>query len=144
MTGLEAYGLAADALLALAFWFVRGAARFAACGAAIVAACAGGAFAASAGRLDEWALMTAGLLATALGLLILRVMLVRSVSLHLLGRAGGLHDADYAGDIQRRLLDLQSGGMVRRGLDERFALTSAGRATAALLAVLYAVLRLDR
>ena len=69
-------------------------------------------------------------------------MLIRSVSLHLLGRIGGVPNAAFDDEIGRRLGDIRGSRLVRR-TNGRNALTPAGHAIAAGMAVLYAALRID-
>jgi hypothetical protein len=142
MIAVEIYGVGADALLALLFWTLRRVPAFAAGGVAVLVMFAIGGYGQASDHLPEWLLMTAGLAATFVGLLIVRVMLIRSVSLHLLGRVAGLQTAGYAEDIRARVEDLRTARLSRRA-EGRIALTAAGRAAAALMVILYRVLRIE-
>ena len=93
-------------------------------------------------RLGEWIVMTVGLTLYWFGLVIVRIMLTRSVSLHML--------ADYAkGDrkqttsegIATRLNDATHFGLMRAD-ESRYTLTSFGKVIATIVAISYFILRI--
>src|SRR5882672_4310450 len=85
MAMLDWYGLGALVLIALVFYFVRKIPMYIAlCGVICVGFVATTAPGADFSRPSEWIVMTLGLLSSSFGLLIVRVMLIRSISLNLL------------------------------------------------------------
>ena len=131
---MEWYGIGGAALLGLSFCFVRRVRWFLGCAAAIVAGFVA-ATSSRAGRGADWYLMTAGLLTAAAGLAIARVMLIRSVSLHLLGRIDGGAGLPFDDEIGARLRDMRALGLVRV-TDRGNTLTPLGRAVAGAAAPL--------
>lgn len=139
---MEWYGIGGVALLSLAFYVVRRVPWFLLCGAAII----GGFIVVSRARdaelASEWYVMAAGLLASFVGLVIVRLMLIRSVSLQLLGRIDGAHDRAFHDDINRRLHEMRVCRLVRC-TDRGNALTPAGRAVAGVVAAFYRAFGID-
>jgi hypothetical protein len=123
MSTLDWCGLAAMAAIVLAFWWIRRLPAYIAASSAIV-----GVFAVmpymsiDVVRPVDWWVMTVGLLAFAFGLLIVRVMLIRSVSLLLLGRLDQPSSDLFRHDIRGRLDDMRRFGLVRNA-DRGYTLT---------------------
>jgi hypothetical protein len=143
MSVLDAYGLGALAAIALVFYFVRRIPAYVGlCVAAVVA------FAASTFRLvawdepSEWIIMTVGLLFSVFGLLIVRVMLIRSVSLRMLGRIDAGTNESMGEDIGGRLGDMRAFRLIRTN-GELNELTGFGRFVAGVVAVFYSLFRID-
>jgi len=139
---MEWYGIGAAALLGLSFCFARHVRWFLASAAATLAGFVA-ATASRGGRGADWYLMAAGLLATAAGLAIARVMLVRSVSLRLLGRIDGGAGLPFDDEIGARLRDMRAFGLVR-ATDRGNTLTPLGRAVAGAAAPLCRAPRVAR
>jgi hypothetical protein len=117
--------IAATAVMGAAFVLVRNVVAFSIVSGAAVAAVIAGC-AASSAEPATCTLVIAGTLGWWTGLLLLRAMLVRSVSLSMLIAAGGGDAADPAALIERRLDDAAAYGLaIRQG--DRFELTAAGR-----------------
>src|SRR5688572_9791566 len=90
MTAIDGYGALALLAIALVFWFIRTIPAYLMAGAVIVALF--GAITFGSLRWAEapnWLVMTSGLMLSVFGLLLVRVMLIRSVSLNLLGSIHG-------------------------------------------------------
>jgi hypothetical protein len=145
MTSPDWYGLAALTALLLIFYYVRAVPAYVALGAAVAL----GFGAATFGLLDwssasEWIVMTVGLLACAFGLLIVRVMLIRSVSLHLLRGMEGAGPDSFGEDIGARLNDMRAFGLIQTsdGVDGRTALTSFGWMVSGVVSALYFTFRI--
>ena len=140
--GLDVVGAAAFLLISMAFGIVRGQpARFLAVCAAVIA---GGAVLTRDARPagPDWGILFAGLALYSFGLLFLRTMLRRSVSLRLLAAcADERSPAAVREDIGRRLGELSRYGLARR-VGPEYRLTPWGRSLAAVLGVVYNVLRL--
>ena len=140
MHALDWFGIGAVALLALVFYQVRQVRTYVAAAATIVVIFGVATVSVDtlASAADRW-LMISGLFAFALGLLIVRIMLIRSVSLLLLGSLGAGPRDLFQHDIQSRLDDMRHFGLIARQGD-RHELTSRGRLIAALVAISYALL----
>jgi hypothetical protein len=139
-----ASGVAAVALVGAAFYALRRIPSFLMAAGAVVAVFAGVTHPfVPARRLPEWYVMTAGLLAWAGGLAIVRLMLIRSASLQLLARIDGRHPGSFRSDMRVRLDELRAFRLVRcaGGANE---LTRFGAVLAGSIAVLYAGLRIER
>src|SRR5689334_3212479 len=108
MTSLDAYGVCALALVVLVFVCVRHVSVYAVLGLAVI-----GGFvlatsrSASADTASTRLVITLGLAAWVFGLLIVRVMLVRSVSLRLLAGIGGSSRDVFDAAIRARIGDMQ-------------------------------------
>jgi hypothetical protein len=142
MTSPDWYGLAALTALLLIFYYVRAVPAYVALGVVVAL----GFGAATFGRVDwaspsEWIVMTVGLLAFAFGLLIVRVMLIRSVSLHLLRGMEGAAPESFGEDIGARLDDMRSFGLIQT-TGGRTALTSFGWTVSGVVSVLYFTFRI--
>jgi hypothetical protein len=142
VTEMAWYGLGTVALIGLAFYALRRIQTFVAASAAII-----GAFTVitspslPAERRLEWFVITAGLLASAVGLLIVRVMLIRSVSLQLLARIDGAGADSFQDGIRDRLNDLRVFHLVR-GTEGGNTLTPFGQLVAGIVAASYWALRI--
>ena len=141
---LQAYGLGAVALIAVAFYVFRPMAVFAPASAAVVCA-----FAAMSGRVAytdggaDRIVTTAGLAAAAIGLTFVRAMLQRSVSLHLLdaverGRTGSFNE-----EIADRLTDMRRLRLIRSAAGVN-TLTRVGRLFAIVGAAAHCLLEMER
>jgi hypothetical protein len=86
----------------------------------------------------EAALAVAGLVLYGGGLVIVRIMLHRSVSLRMLAALARRREEGSVEDIRSRLGDLERYGLAARSGDA-YELTAFGRAVAGTLAVLYRV-----
>jgi hypothetical protein len=142
MTALDLSGIVALGFLGLAFWRVRRVPAYLALAALVI-----GGFAVATSRsrtapLVTWVVMTAGLVGCAAGLLIVRVMLVRSVSLHLLGRLDGARTDVFDEDIRGRLHDMRTFHLVRTA-DGVNTLTAFGRLVGGVVAASHSVLRIQ-
>jgi hypothetical protein len=94
-------------------------------------------------RPSEWILLIVGLFLCVFGLLIVRVMLIRSVSLHLLSNILAGKEGHMAEDIGGRLGDMRAFGLIRT--DEGVSqLTAFGRLISGIVAVFYLLFRIDR
>jgi hypothetical protein len=83
-----------------------------------------------------------GIAAEIVGLLFVRTMLARSVSLHLLAHIDGLATDSFERDIDERVGDLRGFRLVRT-IDGRNTLTAFGRLIAAVVAFCYSLLKID-
>jgi hypothetical protein len=142
MTMLDWYGLTALAAISLCFYAVRRIPRY-------ILACALVILAFSWATRDfllrapaPWIVMCAGLCLTAFGLLIVRVMLTRSVSLHLLRRLQASLTDEFTRDIGSRLHDMRSFGLVHDMEGGKVTLTGFGQFIAGGITVLYAAFRI--
>jgi hypothetical protein len=144
MMPLAWYAIAALTIVLGIFYFVRRIPAYLALTVVVVAGFA----AVTAGRVDwtqgaEWVVIVVGLLLCIFGLLIVRVMLIRSVSLQLLARIDGGGQESIGEDIGRRLHDMRSFRLIRTAPDGTSALTGWGRLVGAVVAVFYAVFRIE-
>lgn len=142
MTILDWYGLAAAAAIALGFYAVRRIPLYVLTCALIILVF-GWVTRESLGEIPaQWAIMCAGLCLSAFGLLIVRVMLIRSVSLHLLRRLQASLDDEFTRDIGSRLTDMRGFSLISDVSAGRVALTGFGRFIGAVVGVLYAAFRI--
>jgi hypothetical protein len=143
MSAIDAYGALALLALLLVFYFVRRVPLYVASGAAITLGFAAATFPSiEPGALSNWAVMALGLGASTFGLLIVRVMLIRSVSLHMLrGIDGGAADV-FGENIESRIGDMRGTGLVAETPGGGNDLTAFGRFAAGIVAVAYAVFRI--
>jgi hypothetical protein len=139
---MESYGLAAVALIGLGFYLVHRVRAFLLWSAAVVSGFAVVTYPSlPAERVPAWAIMIVGLLAVALGLSIVRVMLIRSVSLRLLAGIDGARPDTFEDEIRQRLDDMRLFHLVRRA-DGRTTLTRFGRLVAGIVTACYRALRI--
>jgi hypothetical protein len=140
MTALDLYGLGALGLTGLVFCFVRRISVYLALGTAVVVGLSV-ATSASSDLFLTRVVMTAGVAACLFGLLIVRVMLIRSVSLQLLDRIDGARLDVFDDDIRRRLNDMRAFYLVRPTAD-RQALTAFGQLVGGFVAACYWLFRI--
>src|SRR5688572_31699348 len=113
MTAIDGYGAGALLVLAMVFWFVRTIPAYLAAGGVVVALFAAVTFSSvSWAEASNWVVMTTGLGLSVFGLLIVRVMLIRSVSLNLLGSIHGQRKESFGEDIGARLGDMRKFGLI--------------------------------
>jgi hypothetical protein len=86
--------------------------------------------------------MCAGLCLAVFGLLIVRVMLTRSVSLHLLRRLQASLNDEFTRDIGSRLDDMRGFGLIRDVEGEKVMLTTFGQFIGSVVAVLYTAFKI--
>lgn len=142
MTILDALGIGGALVMSAGFIFIRRplAAFNAACALA-VAGCVTLAWdRARSGYPQEVLMLAVGLILFWLGLLIVRIMLQRSVSIRLLEsyREAGGHEPDVREGIRSRLQDAERCRLVRHN-SETYRLTWFGYIVASLLRVVYRV-----
>jgi hypothetical protein len=141
MTALDWYGFAALVLVFLIFYAVRRILLYLVACLVVVAAFAFVARAELATATASWLVSTLGLLLFTFGLMIVRVMLIRSVSLHLLRRVQASEKDEFAEDIGGRLHDMRKFGLVR-GTSEAAELSNFGRFVSGVVGVFYALFRI--
>lgn len=142
MSLLSWYGLCALALIGGIFYFVRKIPAYAALCLLAVVGFAG----VTLPLLDlahpsEWLVMTFGLLLCVFGLLIVRVMLVRSVSLRLLRTIDEGQAEHMSEDIGGRLADMRGFRLIETE-GEQCALTPFGRLVGGVVAAFYSLFRI--
>jgi hypothetical protein len=86
--------------------------------------------------------MTTGLVASIAGLMFVRFMLIRSVSLQLLARIGDVADGACRHEISERMNDMRTLRLVRVAND-RNTLTLAGRFVAEVAASVYYIFGIE-
>jgi hypothetical protein len=143
LSALNWYGVGAFAAIAFVFYFVRHVAVYVVLCLAVVAA-----FAVGASRLrdpagpSESLVLTLGLSLCVFGLLTVRIMLIRSVSLRLLERMDSGAQKRFGEDIGARLFDMRAFGLIRT-TGQIQELSSFGRFVGGIVALLYAAFRID-
>jgi len=141
LSPLDGLALLSLALVCGSFYVLRRSpGRFlAACAAAIgVFAFVGWRWLDHGAGADRWVALP-GLVLASFGLLMVRVMLARSVSLRLLSAyAEGQADPGISTDVARRIEDALHYRLIT-GCDDRYRLTSFGRGVAWIVAGLYRV-----
>jgi hypothetical protein len=143
MTTLDWYGIGALSLIVVVFYFVRKIpAYLAAAGAIVVGFVAVTCQSVDWPQASDWLVMTLGLLACIFGLLIVRVMLIRSVSLNLLRSIEGATADRFGEDIGARLGDMRSFHLIETA-EGRNSLTPFGRLVSGVVAAFYAILRIQ-
>lgn len=143
MTTLDLYGIGTVGLLVLLFYGVRSIPAYVALSVMTVggfAAATGGY--AVAGRWPGWFVMLSGLLLCAFGLLIVRTMLIRSVSLHLLRCIDSGHKDTFSEDIATRLVDMRAFSLIRTS-EGGNTLTLFGRLVGGVVSALYSLFRIQ-
>ena len=142
MATLDWYGLGALALIALVFYLVRKIPMYIAlCGvicAGFVAVTVSGV---DFSHASEWIVMTLGLLASSFGLLIVRVMLIRSISLNLLRNLDNAVQSTFTEDLGGRLGDMRKFHLIEPKGEES-TLTAFGRLVGGVIGALYSLLRI--
>lgn len=144
MSAIDGYGAVALVVLAAVFWFIRTIKAYVAVGGLVVVGFAAVTF----GSVDwadasNWLVMTGGLGLCVFGLLIVRVMLIRSVSLNLLGSINGQRKESFGEDIGARLGDMRKFGLITTS-GENSSLTGFGRFVAGVVALFYALFRIEK
>ncbi|HEU5072550.1 MAG TPA: hypothetical protein VFU02_00215 [Polyangiaceae bacterium] len=142
MTAIDGYGALALLVLGLVFWFIRTIPAYLIAGGLIVIAFAALTFnSLTWAEASNWLVMTSGLALSVFGLLIVRVMLIRSVSLNLLGSMHGERKESFGEDIGARLGDMRKFGLIETSGNAN-SLTGFGRFVAGVIALFYAVFRI--
>jgi hypothetical protein len=90
---------------------------------------------------SDWFIASLGLALYGFGLLIVRVMLVRSVSLHLLATLGSESGDFFRSDIRGRLQDMHRFRLAQLSA-QAITLTTFGRFASSVTALLYTVFRI--
>jgi hypothetical protein len=142
MTPLDWYGIGALALIGLVFYFVRKVPTYVALSGAVALGFAVVTF----GSVDwqnpaRWIVLELGLLLFIFGLLIVRTMLIRSVSLHLLRRLETGQEGSMGEDIGGRLADMRRVGLIQAAGTGN-TLTPFGRLIGGVVALFYALVRI--
>jgi hypothetical protein len=141
MTPLDWYGIGAFALIGLVFCCVRRVSTYLALCAAIVA---GFILATSPSPTTDVLLtrilMTTGLAGWVFGLLIVRVMFIRSVSLQLLDRIDHARPGAFDDGIRGRLNDMKTFHLVTGNGN---TLTVGGRLVSGLVSACYVLFRIE-
>ena len=141
MNELDLYGAGAFALICLIFVAIRRIPFYVVFCAAVVCLFCWITRRFAAPQTGEWIVTTSGLLLFSFGLLIVRVMLLRSVSLQLLRRiATEANKAPVTEDIGSRLVDMEYFRLIRRG--EQNKLTGFGRFCSAVVVIFYSTFRI--
>jgi hypothetical protein len=138
MTVVDWSGIAGVAAITMVFYAVRRIPAYV--GLSIVLIAGLGILTSVQPPADWWVLMV-GLSACAFGLLIVRVMLIRSVSLLMLERIAGVPGDVFNEDIRGRLADMRRCRLVR-ATPRGNMLTPAGQLVSGLVAAFYALLRI--
>ena len=142
MTQIDWYGLAGMAAVALSFYVLHRIAHYLFACALVILAFAWATRDILVHMPAQWIVMGAGLCLSAFGLLIIRVMLTRSVSLHLLPRLQASLDDEFASDIGSRLNDMRGFGLIRDLAGNKVTLTSLGHVVGRIVGTLYAIFRI--
>jgi hypothetical protein len=144
MVPLRLYAVGALALIVAIFWVVRKIPAFATLSSGVVLAFAAATVArGEGGHVAEWVLAVVGLLLCAFGLLIVRVMLIRSVSLKLLAHIDSGRPQTIAHDIGGRVHDMAAFSLVRGMPEGMCRLTPFGRFVGGVATFLYSAFRID-
>lgn len=142
MTVLDWYGLAGMAAISLNFYAVRRIPRYIFASALVILAFGWVTRHFIFGAPAQWIVMCAGLSLAVFGLLIVRVMLTRSVSLQLLRRLQLSLNDEFALDIGSRLNDMRGFGLIRDAEGGEVMLTGFGQFIGSVVTVLYAAFRI--
>ena len=142
MSAIDGYGALALLIIAMIFWFIRTIPAYLVAGGITVVVFA----VVTLGAMDwasvsNWLVMTSGLMLSVFGLLIVRVMLIRSVSLNLLGSMQGERKESFGEDIGARLGDMRKFGLIQTTGTEN-SLTGFGRFVGGVVALFYAMFRI--
>jgi hypothetical protein len=89
-----------------------------------------------------WLVTCAGLGLATFGLLIVRVMFIRSVSLQLLSRPQTALNDEFTRDIGSRLDDMRGFRLIRNGRAGEATLTGFGKFVGSIITALYAAFRI--
>jgi hypothetical protein len=141
MNALTSYGVGALVLILIVFYWVRTIPAYIGTCVVIVVGYAGATYSLMDWKQPaEWMVMVAGQLLCSFGLLIVRIMLTRSVSLQLLRRIEDEKQDAFGEDIAGRLNDMRSFRLIR-ATEEGDELTHFGRSISTIVAVLYSVFK---
>ena len=143
MSAIDLYGAVAVALIGVVFYVVRKIpAYIGICGAIVVGFAVVTFSMVDLGNPSDWVVMTFGLLMSSFGLLIVRVMLVRSISLRLLRTMDGAEASTFGEDLSGRLGDMRAFNLIHTAGDGQNLLTPFGRFVSGVVNVLYSVFRM--
>jgi hypothetical protein len=144
MNTLGWYSIGAIAIIFMIFYFVRKVPVYGAlCLLAILAFALLTVPLLDVQQPSEWVVAVVGLLLSVFGLLIVRVMLVRSVSLRLLRRLADGEEESVGEDIEGRVEDMRGFKLI--GSDSGACnLTSFGRLVGGTMALFYSLFRIAR
>jgi hypothetical protein len=143
MGPLSLYGVGALALVLLVFYFVRKIPAYVAICASIVILFGVATFRRSDTAVSNWIVMVFALLLSTFGLLVVRVMLIRSVSLRLLAAIDAGTQETIGADIGGRLHDMRALHLVKSVPDGTSALTPFGWFVSSVIAVFYWLFRIE-
>jgi hypothetical protein len=144
MGPLSGYGVGSLTLILLVFYFVRKIpAYIALCNAIVVAFWAATLRLSAPSQLSQRIVLTLALLLCAFGLLIVRIMLIRSVSLRLLAAIDSGAQETIGDDIGGRMEDMRAFHLVRATSGGKSALTRFGWFISGVVAVFYWIFRLE-
>jgi hypothetical protein len=139
MITLDWHAIGAIALMLSVFYFIRNVRVYLILCVVIVVGFAVATFGSFADQhVFEWIVIICGLLLCAFGLLIVRTMLIRSVSLGMLQRLASGQQGSMEEEISHRLSDMRYLGLIKTS-DGNVALTSFGRLVSAIVAIVYAL-----
>jgi len=142
MSSLDWYGIGALALIIPMFYFIRKVPAYLTLCMVIAVGFATATFGSvSPQHMSEWIVINCGLLLCLFGLLIVRTMLIRSVSLRLLSQLDSGQEMSIREEIGSRLHDMRHFGLIPTA-DEGNTLSSFGRLVSTTVAVVYALVRI--
>src|SRR4051812_4007029 len=119
MTALDLYGVIATASVFLAFYFVRNVAGYIkTCIAIVLGASIATGLSVVADTLAEGVILVGGIALLAFGLLFVRLMFIRSVSLNLLRSIQSGSPTGFGEDIGGRLRDMRTFRLIRQAVEE--------------------------
>jgi hypothetical protein len=142
MTVLDWYGLGGIAAISLNFYAVRRIPRYFFACALVILAFTWATRSFLLRTPAQWIVMCAGLCLAAFGLLIVRIMLTRSISLDLLRRLRASLDDQFTRDIGSRLYDMRRFGLIRDVEGEKVTLTGFGQFVGSVVTILYIAFRI--
>lgn len=143
MSVIDLYGAVAVALIAVVFYFVRKIPAYIGICAAIVVGFAVVTFPmVDLHSPSDWMVMTVGLGLSSFGLLIVRVMLVRSISLRLLRSMDGTEASTFGDDLSGRLGDMRAFHLIQTVDGGDNVLTPFGRFVGGVVHALYSIFRM--
>lgn len=138
MSMLSLYGLGAAALVLGIFYFVRRIPMYVASCACLILGFMAFTLPEWQAHRSEWLVTTSGLGLCSFGMLIVRVMLIRSVSLRLLRRLIDGNDQGMGDDIGGRLADMHAFKLIEAPA-EACTLTPFGRLVGGVASTAYAL-----
>lgn len=144
MNMLTWFAVGAALLLAPTFYFVRKIPPYLALSSSIIVAFVGLTWRlVDRERPAEWVLSTVGLMLCAFGLLIVRVMLVRSISLHLLAEIAAGQPNRNEERLGGRLDDMRAFGLIRSS-GELNELTGFGKLVGTVVVAFYSMVGVSK